>query len=248
MSGLKINTMKTKVIWIGRKRFCKDKLNVSKVLEWGITEFNLLGLEFNVDLDRMIRKNYLDAIGQSKQILTNWKKNLTPFGKITVIKTFIISKFNHLFIALPNPSPETVKSISDIMYKFIWDDKPDKVNRHQICKDYLHGGLKTLDLEKFIKSLKLTWIKHLVRDLESPWANLINSQLNLSKKLFSFGPAWCEKSKIDNPFWKVILNAWLYFSQEYPVKEDLDILHSPLWFNKVLVSIPYFSKSGMKKE
>ena len=211
------------------------------MLEWGITEFNLLGLEFNVDLDRMIQKNYLDAIGQSKQILTNWKKrNLTPFGKITVIKTFIISKFNHLFIASPNPSPETVKSISDIMYKFIWDDKPDKVNRHQICKDYLHGGLKMLDLEKFIKSLKLTWIKHLVRDLESPWANLINSQLNFSKKLFSFGPAWCEKSKIDNPFWKDVLNAWLYISQECPVEEDLDILHSPLWFNKSISQYPLF--------
>ena len=50
MSGLKMNAMKTKGIWIGRKRFCKDKLNVSAVLEWGITEFNLLGLEFNVDL------------------------------------------------------------------------------------------------------------------------------------------------------------------------------------------------------
>ena len=138
----------------------------------------------------MIQKNYLDTIGQSKQILTNWKKrNLTPYGKITVIETFIISKFNHLFIALPNPSPETVKSISDIMYKFMWDDKPDKVNRQQICKDYLHGGLKMLDLEKFIESLKLTWIKHLVRDFESPWANLINSQLNLSKKLFLFCPA-----------------------------------------------------------
>ena len=134
------------------------------------------------------------------------------------------------------------------MYKFIWDDKPDKVNRHQICKDYLDGALKMLDLEKFIKSLKLTWIKHLVRDLESPWANLINSQLNLSKKLFSFGPAWCEKSKIDNPFWKDVLNAWLYISQECPVEEDLDILHSPLWFNKSISQYPYFSKSGMKKE
>ena len=73
----------------------------------------------------MIQKNYLDTIGQSKQILTNLKKcNLTPFGKITVIKTFIISKFNYLFIALPNPSPENIKSIFDIMYKFIWDDKP----------------------------------------------------------------------------------------------------------------------------
>ena len=34
MSGLKMNTMKTKVIWIGRKRFSKDKLKVNTTLGW----------------------------------------------------------------------------------------------------------------------------------------------------------------------------------------------------------------------
>ena len=53
MSGLRMNTTKTKVIWIGRKKNSKDKLNVNVNLEWGTTEFKLLGLKFNVDLDRM---------------------------------------------------------------------------------------------------------------------------------------------------------------------------------------------------
>ena len=48
-----------------------------------------------------------------------------------------------------------IKSISDIMYKFIWNGKPDKVNRQQICKDYLDGGFKMIDLEKYIISLNL---------------------------------------------------------------------------------------------
>ena len=79
-----MNTMKTKVIWIGRKIFSKDKLKVNTTFEWGTTEFNLLGLEFNVDLDKMVQKNYLNAIAQSKLILNNWKKrHLTPFGKVT---------------------------------------------------------------------------------------------------------------------------------------------------------------------
>ena len=73
MSGL-MNTMKTKVIWIGRKRFSKHKLKVNTTLEWGTTEFNLLGLEFIVDFDKMVQKNYLNAIAQSKLIPNNWKK------------------------------------------------------------------------------------------------------------------------------------------------------------------------------
>ena len=74
------------------------------------------------------------------------KCHLTPFGKVTV-QTFIIFKLNHLFITLPNSSPAMLISISDIMYKFIWNDRPDKVNRQQICMDYVDGGHKMLDLK-----------------------------------------------------------------------------------------------------
>ena len=67
-----------------------------------------------------------------------------------------------------------------------------------------------LDLEKFIISLKLTWIRHLIRDSDSPWAYLANHQLNLSSKLFTYGPAWCEKPKIDNPYWKDVFTSSLH--------------------------------------
>ena len=39
ISGLKMNKEKTKVIWIGRKKFLKEKLPVSVKLEWGNTDF-----------------------------------------------------------------------------------------------------------------------------------------------------------------------------------------------------------------
>ena len=50
MSGLRMNKDKTKIIWIGCKRKSKDKLNVNCKLQWGITDFNLLGLEFTTTL------------------------------------------------------------------------------------------------------------------------------------------------------------------------------------------------------
>lgn len=39
------------------------------------------------------------------------QRKLTLFGKITVVKSFIFSKFVHLFIAPPNPPAETVKTL-----------------------------------------------------------------------------------------------------------------------------------------
>ena len=47
--GLKINKEKTKVIWLGRKKYPKDKLNVSVNLNLGKVE--LLSITFNVKLN-----------------------------------------------------------------------------------------------------------------------------------------------------------------------------------------------------
>ena len=35
ISGLKVNTDKTKLVWIGKKRYSKDKLELNKNLSWG---------------------------------------------------------------------------------------------------------------------------------------------------------------------------------------------------------------------
>ena len=62
LSGLKMNKEKTKVIWIGRKRQSKDKLNVSTNLEWGCSKFTLLGIEFSTNLSEMMELNYTKSL------------------------------------------------------------------------------------------------------------------------------------------------------------------------------------------
>ena len=80
-------------------------------------------------------------------IINQWKRRkLSPLGKITVIKTFILSSFNHIFTSLPAPSTFLIKTLNNLVYSFIWDNKPDKINRKQITNSYLHGGLKWLIL------------------------------------------------------------------------------------------------------
>ena len=90
-SGLKMNTSKTKVIWIGRKKQTVEKLNVNSKLQWGTDSFSLLGIQFSVDLELIPSLNYNKAMDDAWKLLNVWKKrNLTPFGKITIIKTFFL--------------------------------------------------------------------------------------------------------------------------------------------------------------
>ena len=58
----------------------------------------------------MTEINYKEKIKQIDVKLKQWsKRKLTLFGRITVLKILIISKLNHLFIALPDPKNEITK-------------------------------------------------------------------------------------------------------------------------------------------
>ena len=80
--------------------------------------------------------------------------HLTPIGKITVIKTFILSKLNHLLLSLPNPNPYLLSKINSILYSFLWSNKPDKIKRDVVRLPPLAGGLKMIDIDLFMKSMK----------------------------------------------------------------------------------------------
>ena len=70
-----------------------------------------------MDLDRIQRINYTEKIHKIKNLIILWKRrNLTPLGKITVIKTLLLPILNHLFISIPNPREETLKEINDFFF------------------------------------------------------------------------------------------------------------------------------------
>ena len=56
-----------------------------------------------------------------------------------------------------------------------------------MCQNKIDGGLKMPDLEKFIKSLKCTWIR-LIASPASPWAKLFETSYGPIDLLFKFGP------------------------------------------------------------
>ena len=125
---------------------------------------------FSVDLHRIPNLNFEPLLGKVKCILSTWKKcHLTPLGKITVLKTFILASFNHLFTVLPTPSDYLLQELTNLFYSFLWDNKPDKINRKQICCNYNDGGLKMVNIKAYIISQKLSWIRRLFINNNAPW-------------------------------------------------------------------------------
>ena len=83
---------------------------------------------------------------------TSKKRFLTPIGRVTVIKTLLIPKLNHLFISKPNPKMEIISLSCKAMFEFLWNSKVYKVRK----QDCFSGSLKMVDINSCIISLTCT--------------------------------------------------------------------------------------------
>ena len=61
-SGLKINFEKTHAVWIGLKKYSSASIKTRWKLCWGKTDFKLLGIILNVNLDQILLVNYTDKL------------------------------------------------------------------------------------------------------------------------------------------------------------------------------------------
>ena len=96
---------------------------------WGKCKFKLLGLNFHVDLDKMVDLNFKEKIQVIENKIKIWKRRyLSPLGKITVIKSLLIPTLTHLFISLPNPNATTIAQLNKIFFDFLWDG-PAKIKK-----------------------------------------------------------------------------------------------------------------------
>ncbi len=93
-----------------------------------------------------------------EQCLDKWKhRKLSLLGKITVIKTFAAPKLIYPLTVLHDPPEHMIKRVRTKLFQFLWDNKPDKVKRNTIIQSYEKGGLKMLDIDSFITSVRASW-------------------------------------------------------------------------------------------
>ena len=174
--------------------------------------------------------NYRQKINDIRKMVNSWsKRNLSTLGRITLVKSLMTPKLTDLFISLPNPQKEILREIDTLLFNYIWNSKVDRIARKYITRQYNEGGLRMINTQIFIKSLKLTWIRRLERS-DSAWALLLRSQLpDWFSSIHVLGNHFVsEISHIINPFWKDVFYA-LY---ELKAKVKENVLLTPIWCNE----------------
>jgi len=155
--------------------------------------------------------NYNGKLEEIKMLLKLWSRRyLTPFGKITVIKTLAISKIIHLFSNLPDPPDEFLYELNKCFFDFLWDGKVSKINKKAVIMPYENGGLKMLDVYSFLTSLKLSWFKRIINADESFTQKLLYLNCPGFKDLQKFGDDYTNVllKTCKNRFWIDVLTHY----------------------------------------
>ena len=232
-SGFCVNIEKTKVIWIGSRKGSKLKFCEHVNLQWEMNEFTVLGVKFTYNLKDMVDLNYAEKLNEIKKLFLNWSKRiLTPLGKITVIKSLALSKINHLILALPNPSKKKIDELQIMFYQYLWDKKPDKIKRTVITQNYTEGGLRMIDVGTFMNSLKLTWLRRILRN-RNKYNDFIHIEFPFIIEGLQYGSKYFDNEKINtkNKFWKDVMLSLNAFLDKVKPNSWKEILSIPLWYN-----------------
>ena len=59
-----------------------------------------------------------------------------------------------------------------MLFKFLWKGV-DKVTRLSAINEYENGGLRMIDFETMVKSLRLTWLKRIFNENDRAWKSYI---------------------------------------------------------------------------
>ena len=177
ISGLRLNTNKCQVLRIGSMKINTIEYLKYRKYVWSSDEAKCLGMTFNTNKRNIFLSNLEPKIKKFEKCLQQWQhRKLTLMGKIVVIKKYALPKLIYPLTSLPNPPKDAIKRLEKLMYNFLWDGKPDKIKRETITQDYEHGGLKMIDIETFIWSLKAGWVKRLAHTENNKLLKTVNER------------------------------------------------------------------------
>ena len=87
------------------------------------------------------------------------QRKLSLKGKVTVLKSSIISQVSYLLSVLFVPDSVTLQKIDKLIFNFLWNGKTPKVRRATIIGNINEGGMKMPDIFSFHKTSKISGLE-----------------------------------------------------------------------------------------
>ena len=113
--------------------------------------------------------NWDKLIEDIQNFLISWnRRNLTFNGKIIVLKTLVMSRCNYLLQCI-SATQGIIAKIERLLFKFLWNDKNEKIKRKQLTQNYANGGLNMVDVTTQLQTFKIKWVNRLISQDDMNW-------------------------------------------------------------------------------
>ena len=100
-----------------------------------------------------------------------YSRGLSLYGKVIVIKSLVVRKVVYVSSLMSIPK-EIITELNRLLFKFLWNGT-DKVIRISTINEYNRDGLKMIDPDCMIKSLRLAWLKRIFSAQGGTWINYL---------------------------------------------------------------------------
>ena len=155
------------------------KLLSGKDFKCSEMRFTSLGINLPAETFEIPDLNHPERVQRIATCLNIWNlKGLSTLGIVLIVKSKAISRLIYQLSMLPTPSSNCIDKVKHLLYKFIWENKRDKIKRKVMNQDYKLGGCRMIDITVQNKALKLSWIPCILENVDSFWVQCLQANLH----------------------------------------------------------------------
>ncbi len=111
-------------------------------MKWSQDGIRALGIHITHDSKTLIAKNFNPLIAKIENLVKICSiRNLSEFGWVVVIKAHLQLQLVYQLSVIPSPPERFHQTVEKLLFKYLWNNKPDKVKRVTIFANKDQGGL-----------------------------------------------------------------------------------------------------------
>ena len=253
ISGLRVNIEKTNIMPLGGHS--ADMENIKHLgVSWTDGPLNILGIRIeNTCNNSLFELNYAPKLDIVKQQIAKWlRRDMTPMGRIVVLKSHMISQFVYLLSNIPTPPKHFFIEFERLIFDFIWSGKKAKIKKSILYASKNEGGLDVPHLLSQDKAAKISWLHRIVRrPHDDAVVNLVDYLFKGKLKFIltcNFSKNDCNVFENLPCFWIDVIQAWADFNFHNPM-DIKQIISQSLWYNShiKIENTPVFYKYWYEK-
>ena len=174
-----MNKNESTIIRLGSVTHLDFTLLTGKDFKWSEVRFTTLGINLLAETFEIPDLNYHERVQKISTCLNIWNLNgLSTLGRVLIVRSMAILRLIYQLSMLPTPNTNCMDEIKDLLYKFLWNKKGNKIKIKVMNQEYKLRGCRMLNITVQNKSLKLSWIPCILENIDSFWLQCLKANLH----------------------------------------------------------------------